>query len=161
MQNKWKYAALGALVGTAACVAFVMPAIVPHAWADEQPLKTMHSAKHQVLKLFDRDGDFFKPQWSVEPSVSQDVLSTQVVRKIEAGKTSFVSVVTTPSGVYSSDGLDSPHVRYPGILRDGSREFDAVAYLSDGGWVGFKFRHADSIQTVVPLSGGGYIMVGN
>ena len=161
MQSKWKYLALSALVGTAASAGFALPTIVPDAWADEQPLKVMQSAKHQVLELFDRDTDFFKPQWSVEPSVSQDVLSTQVVRKIEAGKTSFVSVVTTPSGVYSSDGLDSPHVRYPGIHRDESREFDAVAYLSNGGWVGFKFRHADSIRTVVPLTGGGYTVIGN
>jgi hypothetical protein len=159
MQSKWKYTALGALVGTVASAVFALPAIVPHAWADEQPLKTLQSAKHQVLTLFDRDMDLFKPQWSAEPSVSQEVISTHVVRKIEAGQTSFVSVVTTPSGVYSSDGLDSPHVRYPGIHRDKDREFDAVAYLSNGGWVGFKFRRADSIRTVVPLSSGGYMVL--
>lgn len=161
MRSKWTYMAVGALVGTAASAAFALPSLVPVAWADEQPVKTMQGAKQQVLELFDRDADFFKPQWSVEPSLSQDVLSTQVVRKIEAGKTSFVSVVTTPSGVYSSDGLDSPYVRYPGIQPDESREFDAVAYLSNGGWVGLKFRPADSIQTVVPLTGGGYAVLDN
>lgn len=84
-----------------------------------------------------------------------------MVRKIEAGKTSLVSVVTTPSGVYSSDGLDSPHVRYPGIHRDKSREFDAVAYLSDGSWIGFKYRQADSFRALVPLDGGGFMVVGD
>ena len=161
MQSKWKYTALGALAGVVASAAFALPAIVPDALADEQPLKTMQSAKHQVLKLFDRDMDLFKPQWSAEPSVSQEVLSTHVVRKIEAGKTSFVQVVTTPSGVYSSDGLDSPHVRYPGIHRDTSREFDAVAYLSDGSWIGIKYKEADSFRALVPINGGGFMVVGN
>ena len=159
MQNKWKYAAVGALAGTLATIAFAMPSIIPDAWADEQPIRTLQTAKHQVLELFDRDMDLFKPQWSVEPTVSQAVQSTQVVRKIEAGRTSFVEVVTTASGVYSSDGLDSPHVRYPGLHRDSDREFDAVAYLSDGRWIGIRLRYAHSIRTMVPLQNGGYMTV--
>jgi hypothetical protein len=159
MDKKWKYAAIGALAGTAATVVLAMPSIIPTAWADEEPIRTLQVAKHKALELFDRDLDLFKPQWSTEPSVSQEVVSTHVVRKIEAGKTSFVQVVTTPSGVYSSDGLDSPHVRYPGFNRDTSREFDAVAYLSDGSWVGIKLREADSVRALVPLQNGGYLVV--
>lgn len=154
MQNKWKYAAIGAFAGTAATLVLAMPSIIPDAWADEEPIRTMQVAKHQVLELFDRDLDLFKPQWSVEPGVSQVVTSTHVVRKIEAGQTSFVSVVTTPTGVYSSDGLDSPNIRYPGLHRDKNREFDAVAYLSDGSWVGLKLRDADSFRGAVPFKGG-------
>lgn len=159
MDKKWIYAVIGGLAGVVASVVLVMPSIIPRAWADEQPIRTLQAVKHKALQLFDRDLDLFKPQWSTEPSVSQDVLSTQVVRKIEAGKTSFVQVVTTPSGVYSSDGLDSPHVRYPGFNRDTAREFDAVAYLSDGTWVGIKLRDADSVRALVPMQSGGYMVV--
>ena len=159
MDKKWIYAVIGGFAGVAASVVLVMPSIIPHAWADEEPIRTLQVAKHTALKLFDRDLDLFKPQWSTEPSVSQDVLSTHVVRKIEAGKTSLVQVVTTSSGVYSSDGLDSPHVRYPGFNRDTAREFDAVAYLSDGSWVGIKLRDADSVRALVPTQNGGYLVV--
>ena len=37
------------------------------------------------------------------------------VRKIGYGQTSIVNIITTSSGVYSSDALTSPHVLYPGI----------------------------------------------
>ena len=159
MQDKWKFAVIGALAGTVATFVFAAPSIVPLAWADEQPIRTLQAAKQETLKLFERDLELFKPQWSTEPSVSQDVQSSQVIRKIEAGKTSFVEVVTTSSGVYSSDALDSPHVRYPGIHRDEDRDFDGVAYLSNGGWVGIKLRDADSFRAVVPMIGGGYAVV--
>lgn len=48
-------------------------------------------------------------------TVSRTVLSSQTVRKIGFGNESLVSVVSTPSGVYSTDGLASPHVLYPGV----------------------------------------------
>ena len=41
-----------------------------------------------------------------------------VIRKIAYGRTSFVTVATTESGVYSSEALTNPHVRYPGIYVD-------------------------------------------
>ena len=50
-----------------------------------------------------------------EPGVSLDPLSSVTVRKIAFGQTSFVTVMTTSSGVYSTDALANPHVRYPGI----------------------------------------------
>ena len=48
--------------------------------------------------------------------VSFDPTSTTVVRKIGYGRTSFVTIATTPTGVYSTDGLASVHVRYPGVF---------------------------------------------
>jgi acetyl esterase/lipase len=159
VKDKWKYSIIGALSGTAATMVFALPSLIPLAWAHEQPISTLQTAKHQALKLFDRDNDLFKPQWSTEPSVSQEVASSYEIRKIEAGKTSFVQVVNTPSGVYSSDALDSPHVRYPGIHRDKDREFDAIAYLSGGGWIGIKLRDADSFRALVPMPSGGFAVV--
>ncbi len=52
---------------------------------------------------------------TIAPYVSTDVLSHSRVRKIGYGRISEVSISTTASGVYSTDGLASPHVLYPGI----------------------------------------------
>ncbi|VAW22036.1 hypothetical protein MNBD_ALPHA11-887 [hydrothermal vent metagenome] len=54
-------------------------------------------------------------QVNFDASVSTDVLSSNVIRKIEFGKESIVSVVSTPSGVYSTDGFASKNVQYPGV----------------------------------------------
>jgi hypothetical protein len=47
--------------------------------------------------------------------VSREILSFTNVRKIGFGQESLVSVATTPTGTYSTDGLTSPHVLYPGV----------------------------------------------
>jgi len=158
-QNKWKFAVIGALAGSVATFVLAAPSIVPLAWADEQPIRTLQAVKQNTLDLFERDMELFKPQWSTEPSVSQDVQSNQVIRKIEAGRTSFVQVVTTSSGVYSSDALDSPHVRYPGIHREVDHDFDGVAALADGHWVGLGLHDAHSFVAVVPMTGGGFAVI--
>ncbi len=54
-------------------------------------------------------------QVDFDPSISGTVLSNSVVRKISYGKESLVSIVTTPTGTYSTDGFASSHVRYPGV----------------------------------------------
>ena len=48
-------------------------------------------------------------------SISSDIKRTDTIKKIGFGKKTIVSIVTTPSGTYSSDALTSPYVRYPGI----------------------------------------------
>jgi hypothetical protein len=50
-----------------------------------------------------------------EESVSTEAISTAIVRKIGFGQTKFVKITTTSSGVYSSDGIANPHIRYPGV----------------------------------------------
>ncbi len=47
--------------------------------------------------------------------VSQEALTSTIVRKVGYGHVTNVKIVTTESGTYSSDGLISPHVLYPGI----------------------------------------------
>jgi hypothetical protein len=72
------------------------------------------------------------------------VKRTQVVKKIAHGRTSSVTVVTTPSGTYSTDGLLSPHVQYPGIEKKlkgwasgGSHYYSSRSY-SGGRWTSFS-----------------------
>lgn len=50
-----------------------------------------------------------------DDSVSLEPLSSGRVTKIGYGRQSDVNVVTTSTGTYSTDGLKSAHVQYPGI----------------------------------------------
>ncbi len=157
MQNKWKYMALGALIGTAVSVTLAWPGLIPRAIADEQPLKLLQASKTELLDMFDGNAEFFKPNWTVEDSVSTEVLSTQTVRKIEAGRTSFVTIASTATGVYSSDALDSPNVRYPGIHAEG-HQHSLLAILSGGGWGFITPVNAGSFLHIVPNENGGSIV---
>lgn len=112
--------AIGATIGTLASVMFIGATFLFAASADEEPLKTALSTQTQLFPpAFNTDNivKFNDAEYlmGVEASVSLDPLSTGVVRKIGYGKTEFVTISTTSSGVYSSDGLASPHFRYPGI----------------------------------------------
>jgi hypothetical protein len=51
-----------------------------------------------------------------EPGVSLEPESATTIRKIGYGETTFVNIVTTASGTYSTDAMLSPNVRYPGIF---------------------------------------------
>jgi len=160
MQNKWKYMALGALIGTAVSVTLAWPGLIPKAIADEAPMKLLAASKQELLDIFDAPTEFFKPGWTVEDTVSTEVLSSQTVRKIEAGRTSFVTVATTPTGVYSSDGLTSGNVRYPGIHAE-AKGNDMLAVLTGGGWAMFMPVNAGSFAHVIETGNGGSVVTEN
>lgn len=89
----------------------------------------------------------------VEPGVSTEVLKTATIRKIEFGRTSVVKVTTTASGTYSTDGLYSPHFRYPGIhvrpLTGKAVPVQSVAFWSDtSGWVVSPLLNAGSVLAI-------------
>lgn len=63
-----------------------------------------------LVKFNDRDY-----QIAYSPSVSLEPISATSVRKVGYGRVSEVNIAITSSGTYSSDGLVSPHVLYPGI----------------------------------------------
>ena len=157
MQTKWKYTALGGLIGLAVSVVLVSPGIMAGVSADEHPLTILTENKQQLIDRFDGNAEFFKPNWTVEDSVSTDILSTETVRKIEAGRTSFVTVATTATGVYSSDGLSSRHVRYPGIHAE-NRQGGLLAILTGGGWAYISPVDAGSFLQVVPTAHGGTVV---
>lgn len=84
------------------------------------------------------------------PGVSLEPESSATVRKIGYGRTSFVTVSTTSSGTYSTDGLASPYVRYPGII---STPLDVLVtpfggvlgWSRQSGWVQLPLHGANSI----------------
>lgn len=50
-----------------------------------------------------------------DETVSDAPLSSARIKKIGYGHVSQVSIVTTASGTYSTDGLMSRHIQYPGV----------------------------------------------
>ncbi len=52
---------------------------------------------------------------SINENIGGPVQSTATVTKIAYGNVSHVRVYSTATGAYSTDGLLSPHVQYPGI----------------------------------------------
>jgi len=127
---------LGAACATA--LAAIGPGMVIEAFADESIVGVDVS---KLVRYEDRDYlvDY-------DASVSTDPLSTTRVKKVEAGKVSYVTITTTATGTYSSDAMFSKHVQYPGIdvqpVDNGSNHF---AYWSNGRWSGFITRNAHSL----------------
>jgi hypothetical protein len=102
--------------GLAALIAGALasPAFFPGAFADEPQHSLVKTAGEIFPKAFD-PSTLKKFDVTFDNSVSTKVSRTQIVHKIAFGQKSDVAIVTTPSGVYSSDALTSPYVRYPGI----------------------------------------------
>ena len=96
---------LGAI--SAAALAAIGPGQVVEVFADEMPAGFDTS---RLVKFDDR-----KYRINYDASVSTEPLSTATIKKIEGGSVSYVQIATTATGTYSSDGLTSPHVQYPGI----------------------------------------------
>lgn len=151
MRQKWKYVALGALIGTAAAITLTLPDLIPAAIADEQPVARLIADADELVKAVvpARRAELFKPDWTIEDSVSTEVIESVTVRKIAGGKTSFVTIATTPSGVYSSDALQSDNVRYPGMHARGGGPTGLLTTLRAGGWTVLKPMAAGSFAYVV------------
>lgn len=157
MQKKWTHVALGAAIGTAVSLALVAPNFIPKALA-EDAAAILTASKSDLIDMFEgQPAAFFKPDWTIEPSVSTIVESTATVRKIEGGRTSFVTVATTASGVYSSDGLVAGNVRYPGIHAEGQAPA-ALAMLVGGSWSLIRPMGAGSFAQVIHTPTGGSVV---
>jgi hypothetical protein len=127
---------LGAACATA--LAAIGPGMVLNAFADEMPAGFDTS---NLVKFDGRDYDVDYADW-----VSTDPLSSSTVKKIEAGKVTYVSITTTATGTYSTDGLTSKHVLYPGIdvteVTPDRRNW--VRFWTNGSWYSFSSRAGNS-----------------
>lgn len=88
------------------------------------------------------------PDYSVPAGdgVATAPIKTMRVKKIEFGRVSYVDILTTASGTYSSDGIASPQISYPGV-----DEMPALPRNAVGIWSG---RHR---WPVLPRSGGSFL----
>ena len=147
---------IGGFIGMLVAGTFALPSVLPPAMADEEPIRTLLKSADEIFPEDIQGSDFFKPTWTIEDYVSTDILSEQVVRKIEFGRTTFVRVVTTASGTYSSDALNSPYIKYPGI-HDTRDTADAASFIGawDGrSWTILRGFGANSFTNIVPFDGG-------
>jgi hypothetical protein len=133
VQERIKRAILtGGLTGLLVAVTLALPSVLPPAIADDEPARTLLKTADQIIaEPVDAD-TFLRPEWTVEDWVSTDIIEQRVVRKIAFGRTTFVTINTTSTGTYSSDGLASPHIRYPGIVREAGSFVTIVPAQADG-----------------------------
>jgi hypothetical protein len=141
--------------GLVAAGGVVLPAILQTTLASEpaladalQPLQ--HPSRGAALdnNLLRVDGKYYGV--ASTPDVSLTPLSSTVVRKIGYGQTTFVTIATTSSGTYSTDGLTSPNIRYPGIFTEREHivflPFAGIfGWSHHGGWVRIPLTSAHSV----------------
>ncbi|HEX4298113.1 MAG TPA: hypothetical protein VHZ56_08820 [Devosia sp.] len=105
--------AIGGAIGALVAGSLVAPAFLPAVMASE-PTALGSTAAKLFPPPFDPKS-LRKFDIVLDEQVSTDVKRTQTVSKIGYGEKSTVTIITTPSGTYSSDALGSPYVQYPGF----------------------------------------------
>jgi hypothetical protein len=109
-------------------VAAIGPGPVVAVFADEAP------AGFDTNGLIKHDEREYRVAY--DPSVSTEPLSSVSIKKIEAGRVSYVTIATTETGTYSSDAMTSPHVSYPGIEVESVEEKSFFFHTwSNGQWL--------------------------
>jgi hypothetical protein len=114
-----------------------------------------------LIRIGDQDYDV---RYSAD--FSDQVVSQHTVQKIGYGKKHDVTIITTESGTYSTDGLASRHVRYPDIdaRRARSNSFDGLfgaIWFRGVGWMPTEFSPAHSVITFGNVKGGGRFISGD
>ena len=141
-----------------AALLFALPSMLPPAMANDEPAKTLLSSASELFPPpFDPDS-LARWDYALEPAVSTEVLRQSTVKKIGYGRTEFVHILETPTGTYSTDGLTSPYVEYPGVIKHRTRGGIGLSYWSDGQWVLRKALTAGSFVTITPFDGGKLIV---
>jgi len=133
---------------------FALPSMLPPAIANEQPARTLLSTANELFPPPFDPSSLQKWTYELTPAVSTQVLKQSTVRKIGYGTTEFVHVIETPTGTYSTDGLQSPNVEYPGVIKKRVRGHFGMAYWSNGHWVMREFMSAGSFVTITKFDGG-------
>lgn len=127
---------LGAICATS--LAAIGPGMVIQAFGDEAAISGVDAAS--LVKFEERDYAVDYDDW-----VATEPLSTTRVKKIEAGKVSYVTITTTATGTYSTDAMFSNHVQYPGIsVRPADTGRNFFQYWSNGRWSAFSTGTAGS-----------------
>ena len=96
------------------------------------------------LVIFNEDSGVTHEDW-----VSTDPLETHTVKKIEGGRVSYVTITRTSTGTYSSDGIDSVNVQYPGIIvPDNPRNQFSFSSWNNGEWTRLKTYSGNSYVSI-------------
>jgi hypothetical protein len=135
---------LGAI--SAMALATIGPGMVIESFADGL-LNPVVAPGFDTSRLVKFEGRHY--QVAAQPWVSQDPTSTQVVKKVEGGNVSYVTIASTATGTYSSDVLYTNHVQYPGItVTEVARNGEPLSSWQNGRWFSFSSRGANSFYSV-------------
>jgi len=133
---------LGAFCASA--LAIIGPGFVLTAFADEM------KAGIDVAGLVRHEGRDYDVQH--EDWVSTEEVSRSRIKKIEFGRVSYVDVVTTSTGTYSTDAMFSDHMQYPGIsvAEAPSAAFGGALSIigAHGNWVSLPLINNNSIVQI-------------
>ena len=131
----------------------VAPALFSSSMASEpeaaQLLGIAPPGKGLDTNLMKFNGDYFVV--GTTPGVSLKPTSEVQIKKIGYGQTTFVNILSTPSGTYSTEGLVSPNVRYPGIYTQKLHVYaspfsgEVLGWSKLSGWVKIPLLDAGSI----------------
>jgi hypothetical protein len=137
-----RHVMIGIVLGslTASIIAVTGPGATMPAIADEV-LATVAPGfdTNNLVKFNDREYRVEHEDW-----VSTEPLSTVRVKKIEGGQVSYVDITTTATGTYSTDGMFSNHIQYPGIHVEQVYPRNRFSFWSGHGWQGFSVRSGNS-----------------
>jgi len=137
-------ALLGMTLGavSAMVLATVGPGMVIQTFADGM-MNAVVAPGFDTSKLVKFEGRRYQVQ--TEDWVSQDATNSQMVKKIEGGRVSYVTIATTPTGTYSSDAMFSRNVQYPGIaVEEAPPRGGSFSYWGGSKWFSFSSRAARS-----------------
>ncbi|MDC9822481.1 hypothetical protein PRN20_01945 [Devosia sp. ZB163] len=150
--------AVGAM-GAGAAFLLALPDMLPPAVAGEEPIRTLLSTPGELWPpAFDPD-KLMKWDYYVEPGVASEAVADTTIRKIGYGRTTYVSVMETASGTYSTDGLASPNVEYPGITKEPKPGAPQLLWLWGGGrWGTAMAFSGSSFLSIAPLDGGALVV---
>lgn len=132
---------LGAVCATA--IAMTGHGMVIETFADEFLSDPVAPGFDPATLVFFEDRAY---QVDNEDWVSTKPLSTEIVKKVEAGRVSYVTIATTETGTYSTDAMFSDHVQYPGISVEEVPGFwhNHFYYLGGGSWHSFSSSRGNS-----------------
>ena len=137
-----RHVMIGIVLGafTASVIAVTGPGVTIPALAVEtsQPVAPGFDTS-DLVKFEDREYRVENEDW-----VATDPVSSVKIKKIEAGRVSYVTITTTATGTYSTDGMFSNHVQYPGISVEQVRPANHFSFWSGTRWQGFSTRIGDS-----------------
>ena len=145
-------------IGAAAALGLSLAGMLPAVNAEENstisPVEALMSPARTLFpQPFDVEG-LVRWNFEVDPGVSLEPIRQSVVKKIGFGRVEHVNIVETETGIYSSDAIVDPHVRYPGIIVSPQGEAQAVLQWNGSGWSTLNPLGSGSFVTVVPFEGG-------
>ncbi|WIJ24550.1 hypothetical protein [Devosia sp. RR2S18] len=122
---------IGAICATA--LAATGPGMVLPALGDDTEMAAPAFDPANLVRFQGEDYHVEHEDW-----VATDPLSTTRVKKVEAGRVSYVTITTTATGTYSTDAMFSDHVQYAGISVEPQPVANQFALLSNGSWQAFS-----------------------